>query len=1095
MKNRRIIACICVCILFFTCLYPMQGIQLIKASETMMETDSNGYTWEYEIQTFNEETYAKITDIANPNKCSNIIVPANLGGYPVRQISCKYTENSLFYQNLDIVSVSLPSTITTIDTKAFYGCSNLERVTFADENSKSRILSIGSASFLGCCKLREVRFPKGLKELQICNQAFEQCSLLSFEEFDCVVILGSNALRGCNLRNVVFKDEVTLGGSAMKQAFKFEENVEKKLTFENHVYMSAYQEDAPLEQNPGLTEIEFQGDVDLCDQAFEGDTNLKKIIWGTGVQASFSSYNSVMGENVFLNCPKLKTFEFSSFNSAISISFEKFYGSFPDLETVIYNGDVITNYWIDAVNVIFKGKVDFTEKVSATGSKTKNIYCYDWAVDFKDFSATNINFYGIMPAENQVNSQYKLASFVESQTGCVLKNIVSNLSVKEMEKEYTVGDVEIDTLKLSPKELKTEVWANYVSGAQKASGPIAEGDGYSGYTFSHDKLVGDSNNDFYISYSGLTTDAQCLIKYKSLQNLEIELKRNPNNSSKQITVLEGENQLKKSDIVVNAIYSDGTVSNVTEDTDCVIQPHSIMVGDNNYVTVTYTNPYSRQTKSQKIQVTGTAKTEQKELKVTYKYAEGKQGVLVNTTLDQEDFEVRQYFDNGTYEILPPSSYSLKTTKLTKTGTQTVLVEENDTKRQGTCYINGIGAGWLGVKYTGNAKSIGSVVSAEEFEVSVTYPDGSPVPADNIRIEDIQVGKTVILKEEMENGVVKIPVSYADRACLVEIPVLEATMEVPTSTPIVEKPSTETPTETPKVTLTPSVVPEHTPILVTQTPVLVVSKEPIKETTKEPAVTKTPVQDSTPNPVKTPETVSGGAVEDIVNTPASTETPTMQSTEAPVITITPPDCSEIPSEPSYEITSFQNAKPVVTVKSQRIKYLITWKWNNDLLPDHYEVYYSLNKKNYKLITTLEGDKNSYIYSNDAALMGNKVYFKVIAKRTVGNKEVSSQSSASVGKYLLDPVKSVNVYSAKHKLFITWRKHKECQGYYVKLTVRCSSGKKSKKIKVASKNKTTLVLTLYQLQKKFGVKSKDNVSVSDWSVQAYYKSGKTCAYSEK
>ena len=73
------------------------------------------------------------------------------------------------------------------------------------------------------------------------------------------------------------------------------------------------------------------------------------------------------------------------------------------------------------------------------------------------------------------------------------------------------------------------------------------------------------------------------------------------------------------------------------------------------------------------------------------------------------------------------------------------------------------------------------------------------------------------------------------------------------------------------------------------------------------------------------------------------------------------------------------------------------------------------------------------------MGNKVYFKVIAKRTVGNTEISSQPSTSVGKYLLDPVKNINVHSARHKLFVTWKKNKNCQGYYVTLTVRCSSGR--------------------------------------------------------
>lgn len=1086
MKKKRIIACICACIVFFTCFYPMQGILLVKASETVTETDPNGYTWEYEIHESNGETYAIITNIKNLGKIANVIVPAKLGGYPVREISYSYGEDKLFYENANIVSVSLPSTIYRVDSQAFYNCINLEKVTFASENSKSRCLIIGGSTFAKCSKLKEVTFPKGLQKLQLGSQAFDQCSMLSFEEFDCPVFLDTYALCGCNLRNVVFKEDVTLSGSAMKKAFKEEDKVEKKVTFEKDVVMGAYMADAPLEQNPGLTEIVFKGDVTLCDKAFYKDINLKKITWGTGVQASFSSYNSNMGMSVFSNCPNLKTFEFSGFDTATCIAFEKFYGSFPDLQTVIYNGDVSTNYWIDAVNVIFKGKVDFTAPIAVNGSSTKNIYCYDWAVDFKNFSATNINFYGIMPSENQVNDQYKLASFVKSQTGCVLKNIVSNLSVKTMDKEYTIGDVETDQLKLSAKDLKTEVWANYVIGSQKESGPIVEGDGYSGYTFSHDKLKSDSNNDFYISYSGVNTDVQCLIKYKTLQNLEVELKRNPNNASKQITVLEGENQLKKSDIIVTAIYSDGTVAEVTEDAGCVIQKHNITVGDNNYVTVTYTNPYSGQTKSQKIQVTGTAKTEQKELKITYKYAEGRQGVLVNTTLHKEDFEVRQYYDNGTYEILPTSAYSLKTDKLTKTGTQTILVEENETKRQGICYINGVGAGFIAVTYTGDKKIVGSPISVGEFKVSATYQDESPVPADKIYIEDIQVGKTVVLQEEIENGVVKIPVSYADRTCLVEIPVELSIVETPTMQPDSGDTSTEAPTETPKQTF----VPEKTPDIVIQTPILVTSKEP--------TVTKRPVvQDSTPIPSKTPEIVSGGGIEkgDTIDNSPSTETATKEPTGAPVVTIGPQDISDIPGEMSFEMTSFQNAKPVVTVKSQRIKYMITWKWNNDVLPDHYELYYSLNKKNYKLITTLAGDKNCYAYSNDAALMGNKVYFKVIAKRTVGNTEISSQSSTSVGKYLLDPVKNVDVHSAHHKLFVTWRKNKNCQGYYVTLTVRCNSGKKSKKIKVASKNKTTLVLTLHQLQKKFGVKSKDNVAISDWSVQAYYKSGKTCAYSEK
>lgn len=590
MRKKKIMALLCAGIMLFGCAYPMEGTVVVEAA-SITQTDSNGVTWEYEVVTTSGGDYAKITNVKLQEGTTNVKVPSKLGSYTVKEIGSVDSNATVFCQNEEITTVSIPSTVTFIGFKAFYQCTSLEKVAFASENSNKRILSIDSCAFFGCSRLKEVNLPDGLAELKINSEAFEGCQNLGISEFACETSIGMNAFYNCDFTNVVFKEDVSMAGSAFGKAFKEEDQVKKTITFEKNVTMGAYQCNAPLAANPGLTEITFCGAVNLCEGAFQGNTNLEKITWGTKLEGIYSSYNTLMGQMVFVGCDNLKTFAFQKFDEDVSVSFENFYGSFPELDTLIYEGDVITDYWINAKNVIFKGNVKFAKELSVSSSMTKNIYCYQWDVDLTNLTAKNINFYGILPSDNTTNSQYKLKSYVESQNGSILKNLVSNIEVSNVVSKYNLKDRNAEKIILTPKDLELEVTANYVSGSKREPETISVGDSYDGYAFSYGNLVAASNNDFFITYSNIQTDVQVLVDYPKLASIVVEMKKDEENNNQQVTVLEGENQLQKDDIIVTAVYEDGTCTEVTAEENCIILPHTIAVGKN---TVMINIPMKRQ---------------------------------------------------------------------------------------------------------------------------------------------------------------------------------------------------------------------------------------------------------------------------------------------------------------------------------------------------------------------------------------------------------------------------------------------------------------------------------------------------------------------
>lgn len=86
---------------------------------------------------------------------SEIEIPSTIDGHTVTSIAKR-----AFYNNTDIVNVTLPDTLTLIDNAAFFNCYNLESVNIPDGVTK-----IGRSAFFGCGKLGDIFIPASVTEI------------------------------------------------------------------------------------------------------------------------------------------------------------------------------------------------------------------------------------------------------------------------------------------------------------------------------------------------------------------------------------------------------------------------------------------------------------------------------------------------------------------------------------------------------------------------------------------------------------------------------------------------------------------------------------------------------------------------------------------------------------------------------------------------------------------------------------------------------------------------------------------------------------------------------------------------------------------
>ena len=176
----------------------------------------------------NHNSYS-VTGVDNNIKLSGeVVIASTYEGKPVTSIGSR-----AFYGCSSLTSVTIPDSVTSIGSTAFslcssltsivipqgilsiedftfFSCSSLTSVTIPDS-----VTSIGSNAFEYCSSLTSIVIPQGIPRIE--DSAFHGCSSLTSVTIpDSVISIGSNAFYDCSsLTSIIIPDSVTsIGNSA-----------------------------------------------------------------------------------------------------------------------------------------------------------------------------------------------------------------------------------------------------------------------------------------------------------------------------------------------------------------------------------------------------------------------------------------------------------------------------------------------------------------------------------------------------------------------------------------------------------------------------------------------------------------------------------------------------------------------------------------------------------------------------------------------------------------------------------------------------------------------------------------------------------------
>lgn len=126
--------------------------------------------------------------IGYTGKMSNLVIPSTYDNHPVTTIGSEFKRMGA------LVTLSIPSTVTTIENDALMGCLALKKITIAEG-----LISIGEKVLLGCNELNYVKLPKTVTFVG--SAALSQCAKLAVIDIGAdkaAITLGENAFRGNN---------------------------------------------------------------------------------------------------------------------------------------------------------------------------------------------------------------------------------------------------------------------------------------------------------------------------------------------------------------------------------------------------------------------------------------------------------------------------------------------------------------------------------------------------------------------------------------------------------------------------------------------------------------------------------------------------------------------------------------------------------------------------------------------------------------------------------------------------------------------------------------------------------------------------------
>ena len=194
--------------------------------------------------------------------------------------------NRAFWGCSGLTSVTIPNSVTSIGDKAFVGCTGLSSVTIPNS-----VTSIGDAAFGGCSGLTSVTIPNSVTSIG--ESAFKSCSgLISVTIPNSVTAIEGSAFSGCSgLTSVTIPNSVTaIEGSAFSGCTSL-------------IFVAIPNSVTAIKGNSfsgctSLTSVAIPNSVtSIGNSAFAGCSGLTSVTVGSGVKK--------IDKQAFANCPEL----------------------------------------------------------------------------------------------------------------------------------------------------------------------------------------------------------------------------------------------------------------------------------------------------------------------------------------------------------------------------------------------------------------------------------------------------------------------------------------------------------------------------------------------------------------------------------------------------------------------------------------------------------------------------------------------------------------------------------------------------------------------------------------------------------------------
>jgi hypothetical protein len=128
--------------------------------------------WIYNIIADSDPSVPRVAQITGYNgPDGDVSIPSSIDGIPITIIGIGQMSQPVFNSTSVVTNIAISSGIKVIENWAFYGYTNLKRITFPDT-----ITNIGHAAFDGCSGLEEITIPASLTGISYF--AFNNCSNL-----------------------------------------------------------------------------------------------------------------------------------------------------------------------------------------------------------------------------------------------------------------------------------------------------------------------------------------------------------------------------------------------------------------------------------------------------------------------------------------------------------------------------------------------------------------------------------------------------------------------------------------------------------------------------------------------------------------------------------------------------------------------------------------------------------------------------------------------------------------------------------------------------------------------------------------------------